>query len=108
VSCVEDGDGYVSSRSDTTFCLTRKSKALTTEDTEEQGDTEDHAEVSASICLTQFAGLQTLSFLLARVELRKLLLQVRYLRRIVVDDVGVIGMKDGVILVIGFGGIKSL
>ena len=46
--------------------------------------------------------------LLAGVEIWKLLLQVGNLRRVVIDDVGIVGVKGGVILVVSFGGIEGL
>src|SRR5208282_3403714 len=46
--------------------------------------------------------------LFARVEIRELLLQVSDFWRVIVDDVGIVGMMGGVVLVVGLGGIKGL
>ncbi len=46
--------------------------------------------------------------LLARVEIRKLLPKVSNFRRVIEDDVGIVGMMGGVVLVVGLGGIKGL
>src|ERR1700687_5898682 len=45
--------------------------------------------------------------LLARVEIRKLLPKVSNFWRIVIDDVRIVGMTDGVVLVVSLGGIKG-
>src|SRR5271155_347560 len=47
------------------------------------------------------------SLLFARVEIRELLPKVSYFWRVIVNDVGIVGMMCGVVLVIGLGGIKS-
>ena len=45
--------------------------------------------------------------LLDRVEIWKLLPKVSNFWRIVIDDVGIVGMTGGVILVVGLGGIEG-
>src|SRR5258708_30173826 len=46
--------------------------------------------------------------LLARVEIRKLLPKVSNFWRVVIDDVGTVGMTCGGVLMVGLGRVKSL